>query len=219
MRIQILRMRIQILSPDLLFCSLGDLRLRRRPRPCTRLSRKRHASEPALAVRLSLALVRLSMCGFRRLNGVPDLACPVPGFRCLELPPLRRRPYAPTHAPQADPRDFSPRTCLPDPWTKLLSKAPCAKALSKASHKRLCPRPRTKPLSKASHKAFGQSLAQSLWPRPCTKPLAKELFWEPDLDSQTSFLDISCTNVQVRCATCTNVQVGQRTCTFVQVQK
>ena len=64
MRIQILRMRIQILSPDLLFCSLGDLRLRRHPRPCTRLSRKRHASEPALAVRLSLAAVRLSMCGF-----------------------------------------------------------------------------------------------------------------------------------------------------------
>jgi hypothetical protein len=142
MRIQILRMRIQILSPDLLFCSLGDLRLRRRPRPCTRLSRKRHASELTLAVRLSLALVRLSMCGF--LNGVPDLACPVPGFRCLELPPLRRRPYASTHAPQADPRDFGSRTCLPDPWTKLLSKAPCAKALSKASHK---------------------GLAQSLWPR------------------------------------------------------
>ena len=107
-----------------------------------------------LGVRLSLSGVRFSMSVFetqsasiplsRRLNGVPDLACPVPGFRCLELPPLRRRPYASTHAPQADPRDFGSRTCLPDPWTKLLSKAPCAKALSKASHK---------------------GLAQSLWPR------------------------------------------------------
>ena len=145
--------------------------LRKGPRRCSRLSTKRRALESRLAVRLSLAAVRLSMCGF--LNGVPDLACPVPGFRCLELPPLRRRPYASTHAPQADPRDFGSRTCLPDPWTKLLSKAPCAKALSKASHKgfvqglaqRLCPRPRTKPLAKALHKAFGQGLAQSLWPR------------------------------------------------------
>ena len=53
-----------------------------------------------LGVRLSLSGVRFSMSVFetqsasiplsRRLNGVPDLACPVPGFRCLELPPAAK---------------------------------------------------------------------------------------------------------------------------------
>ena len=46
------------------FHPLWDSDLRRRPRRCSRLSTKRRAFESRPAARLSLAAVRLSMCGF-----------------------------------------------------------------------------------------------------------------------------------------------------------
>ena len=122
----------------------------------------------------------------RRLNGVPDLACPVPGFRCLELPPLRRRPYAPTHAPQADPRGFGSRTCLPGPWTRPLSRAPFVQ--------RLRPKPRTKPLAKASHKGLGKLDSELV--RLYKPTYSRGTSWTANLCVCTSWA-ATCTNVHV----------------------
>ena len=190
MRIQILRMRVKILSADLPFCSLGDRRLRRRPRPCTRLSRKRHASELTLAVRLSLALVRLSMCGF--LNGVPDLACPVPGFRCLELPlrvpgPAAKAALCFRACPPKRIRETSaPGPRLPGPWTRPLSRAPFVQ--------RLRPKPRTKPLAKASHKGLGKLDSELV--RLYKPTYSRCTSWTANLCVCTSWA-ATCTNVHV----------------------
>ena len=126
----------------------------------------------------------------RRLNGVPDLACPVPGFRCLELPPAAKAALC-SHA---CPPSGSERLRLLD----LDSRAP---------GQGLYPGP-------LLYKGFVQSLAQSLWLRPRTKALAS---WTANLYVCTS---PHTAGVQVGQRTCAFVQVGQRlvqTYTFAHI--
>ena len=183
---------------------------RRRPRPdlVAAFPRDTVLLNPKLellGVRLSLSGVRFSMSVFetqsasiplsRRLNGVPDLACPVPGFRCLELP-LR----VPGPAAKAA---LCFRACPPKRIRETSAPGPASRAPGQG----LYPGP-------LLYKGFVQSLAQSLWLRPRTKALAS---WTANLYVCTS---PHTAGVQVGQRTCAFVQVGQRlvqTYTFAHI--
>ena len=180
---------------------------RRRPRPdlVAAFPRDTVLLNPKLellGVRLSLSGVRFSMSVFetqsasiplpRRLNGVPDLACPVPGFRCLELPlrvpgPAAKAALCFRACPPKRIRETSaPGPRLPGPWTRPLSRAPFVQ--------RLRPKPRTKPLAKASHKGLGKLDSELV--RLYKPTYSRGTSWTANLCVCTSWA-ATCTNVHV----------------------